>query len=145
MRKHNTMLKILASFAILSLLMACNENGNNLSNNDELQNIYEVTTLNLSILESSPPQLKVDAEGNAREGGWIKIQLVPHEYSTPPADADGIYEFDFKAQPPSNAAIQVITPVEASYTINPMPESLVGVKIYAENNEIIAMLEQSAP
>lgn len=143
MRTPKIFTQMLASCVILPLLLACNENGNQSPNNSELQKIFEVTTLHLSLLESLPPQLKIDAEGNAREGGWLNPQLVPHEYTAPPAD--GIYEFDFKAQPPSEAAIQVITPVKASFTMNPMPDSLIGVKIYAKENNVIAMLEQSAP
>lgn len=142
MDKQNSLLPIITCFVIASLLMACEGNGDR-SPNGQLQQVHEVTAIQLSVLESLPQQLKIDAEGNARSGGWSNPQLVPYEYIAPPAD--GIYEFDFKAQPPADFATQAITPIKTGYTMNPLPENLKGVKIYAEQNNAVAMLEQSAP
>lgn len=142
MNKQNTTLLKITFFVMVSLLMACDENGDR-SPNGQLQQVYEVTAIQLSVLESLPQQLKIDAEGNARTGGWSNPELVPYEYIAPPAD--GIYEFDFKAQPPADIATQAITPIKASYTMNPLPENLKGVKIFAEQNNAVAVLEQSAP
>jgi hypothetical protein len=142
MNKQNTLFLRITCFVMVSLLMACDENGDR-PPNGQLQQVYEVAAIQLSVLESLPQQLKIDAEGSARTGGWSNSQLVPYEYIAPPAD--GIYEFDFKAQPPENAVTQAITPIKAGYTMNPLPENLKGVKIYAEQNNAVAMLEQSAP
>lgn len=141
MRKRNILIQIFASYVILSLLLACNENEDRLSINSELQKVYKVSTVHLSILESLPQQLKIDAGGDVLTGGWSSPQLVPYEYIAPPAN--GIYEFDFQAQPPTDVATQAITPVKASYSMNPLPDSLKGVKIYAEKNNVVEMLEQS--
>jgi hypothetical protein len=144
MGKYNTLLQILASSVMLSLLMACGENGSsspngNSSPNPELKKVFEVTTIHLNVLESDPLQLSIGVEGNTRTGGWSNPQLVPYEYVAPPAD--GIYEFDFKAQPPAGIATQAITPIKTSYTLDPLPDNLKGAKIYAEENNMVAMLE----
>lgn len=142
MNIQNTLLLRITCFTMISLLIACEENEDKPPNR-QLQQVYEVTAIQLSVLESLPPQLKIDAEGSTRSGGWSNLQLAPYKYITPPVD--GIYEFDFKAQPPEDTATQIITPIKASYTMNPLPENLKGVKIYAEQNSAVALLEQSAP
>jgi hypothetical protein len=140
MGKYNKLLRIFASLIVLSLLMACDGNGNGSSSpNTELKKVFKVTTIHLDILKSNPPQLQIHAEGDARTGGWSNPQLIPYEYIAPPAD--GIYEFDFQAQPPADIATQVITPIKAGYTMNPLPDNLKGVKIYAEQNNMVALLE----
>lgn len=142
MGKHRRLLQTLVSIVMLLLLMACSGTGSSLSSNNsspcpELNKVFQVTAIYASVLESTPPQLNIGVEGNTRTGGWLIPQFVPYEYAAPPAD--GIYEFDFKAQPRTGMATQAITPIKASYTML-LPNNLRGVKIYAEENNMVAML-----
>lgn len=144
MSKYKILLQILVSSIMLSLLMACDGNGNSSpkdssSPSHELKKVYEITAIHLDVLESFPPQLNINTEGNTRTGGWSNPQLVSYKYVAPPAD--GIYEFDFKAQPPAGIVTQVITPIETSYILDPLPDDLKGIRIYAEENNKVAMLE----
>lgn len=149
MGKHKRLLQMLASLVTLSLLMACGGNRSILPNDSsspspELNKIFKITAIHLNVLESSPPQLNINGVGSTRTGGWSIPQLVPipqldpYKYIAPPDD--GIYEFDFKAQPPEDITTQVITPIKTSYTIL-LPDNLKGVKIYAEENSMVAKLE----
>jgi len=138
MTKFNTVFQILAIGIMHLLLFACNGSGNG-TPDSELQHVYQVTAIRLNVLESLPLQLNIQAEGNTRTGGWSNPQLIPYIYVAPPAD--GIYEFDFKAQAPGGVVTQAITPINASYIMDPLPDNLKGVKIYAEKNNKVAMLE----
>ena len=103
------------------------------------QKIPEVTDVQLSVLESDPLQLNITAKGNVSSSGWTKPELVPFVYVAPPQD--GIYDFDFNAVPPSGASATVITPIETTYRLSPLPDTLKGVRIYAVQNKKEAMIE----
>jgi len=138
MEKYKALFQTLAAVVMSSLLLSCDDNSNG-SPNGELQQVYQVTGIQLHVLESFPLQLHIAAEGNTRTAGWTNPQLVPYVYVAPPAD--GIYEFDFKAQASNDAVAQVISSIEASYIMQPLPDALKGVKVYAEQNSKLAMLE----
>ena len=142
MGKHRRLQQTLVSFVMLLLLVACGGTGSLLPSNSsspcpELNKVFQVTAIYASVLKSTPPQLNIGGEGNTRTGGWLIPQLVPYEYAAPPAD--GIYEFGFKAQPRAGIATQAITTIKTSYTML-LPNNLRGVKIYAEENNMVAML-----
>ena len=73
-----------------------------------MEKILEVLEVELAILESFPPQLQITARGMVPTAGWTNPRLEPFIFIQPPPD--GIYEFDFVADPPSGVAAQVITP-----------------------------------
>ena len=89
-----------------------------------------ILTIRCAINQSAPPQLMVDAGGEVPTGGWTAPVLAPRIYTTPPAD--GIYEYDFTAIPPSGGMVpQVLTPIAASHTWPDYPAAtLKGVRIY---------------
>ena len=64
-----------------------------------MEKILEITSVKLSVLESFPPKLKIDAFGTVPTGGWSNPKLIPHIHIQAPAD--GIYGFDFVADPPA--------------------------------------------
>ena len=102
------------------------------------QKIAEVTDVQLSVLESDPLQLNISAKGNVTSSGWTKPELVPFVYVAPPQD--GIYDFDFVAAPPADVSAPVITPIEVTHRLNPLPTALKGVRIHATQNNMVAML-----
>ena len=105
----------------------------------QTEKIAEITDVQLALLKSNPPQLDIVAKGNVTSSGWTSPELVPYVYVMPPQD--GIYDYDFQAIPPAGPAATVITPIEARYTLNPLPANLKGVRIHALQNNMEAMLE----
>ncbi len=102
--------------------------------------VLEVQSVQLSILESLPEQLRIIASGTVPTGGWTDPELIQYVYVTPPRD--GIYDFDFVAKPPEGIVTQVITPIEVSYTLESIPDDLKGARIHASTNAIVALLDR---
>ncbi|MBE1282420.1 MAG: hypothetical protein GJ676_03830 [Rhodobacteraceae bacterium] len=65
--------------------------------------VYAVDHLRLTFQKASPANLLVEAEGRAASSGWQNARLIPHHYSSPPAD--GVLGLDFLAQSPSAGSI----------------------------------------
>lgn len=84
----------------------------------------------VSVAQSSPTALTVTVTGSARTGGWADVKLVP--------DAGAADEVVLKlvGVAPAEAATQAITPVTATYTIDPLPETAQKVRVVAETNSL---------
>ena len=102
-----------------------------------LQRIYRVDSVEAHLNKTNPPELVISVGGTVTTLGWSKGQLSPRVYVTPPTD--GIYEFDFEAQPPSGMAGQVLSPISANYSAE-APVGIKGVKVYANQNEITTLI-----
>lgn len=83
----------------------------------------------------------VAAIGVVPSSGWSNAHLSPRYYITPPAD--GLWEFDFVADPPVGIVLAVELPIAAT-TLQPCPNWVRGVKIIAEQNDETVMLEREA-
>lgn len=105
-----------------------------------MEKILEVTGVQLEVLESFPPKLRITASGTVRTGGWSNPALMPHIHIQPPPD--GIYGFDFVANPPEEVATQVISPIEVTDRWENLPEDVKGVRIHASNNSETALLDR---
>ncbi len=104
-----------------------------------METIREISEVRLAVLESFPPKLQITAMGNVPIGGWSNPQLTPFvNIQAPP---DGIYDFDFVADPPEGAATQVISPIHAVYVWDSFPAELRGVRINAAQNSKTAWLD----
>ncbi len=103
------------------------------------QKVLLTNDVELAILKSNPPQLSISAIGSVTTSGWTNGQLIPYVYVKPPED--GIYEFDFVADPPKDYALQVISPITASYIMEQIPDELKGVRVYSSTNNIEEKLE----
>ena len=101
--------------------------------------VLEVQNVKLSILESFPLQLSITALGTVPTPGWKDAELIPHVYIQPPPD--GIYGYDFVAEPPDQPVPQVITPIVAN-KLELLPNDLKGVKVYASLNSKVALLDR---
>lgn len=94
------------------------------------QKILEIIDLNVVILESFPPQLRITVHGNVPSPGWSSPQLIPYVYvQTPP---DGIYDFDFVANPPKEVTAQVVSPIRVRTEIP--GEGIKGIRVRASLN-----------
>jgi hypothetical protein len=103
-----------------------------------MEKILEITSVKLSVLESFPAKLQIDAFGTVPTGGWSNPRLIPHVHIQPPPD--GIYGFDFVADPPHSPATEVISPVAVSDVWENSPEGVEGVRIHAAENSKTALL-----
>jgi len=108
-----------------------------------MQKILEIVNVHISVLESFPPQLRIVASGNVPTESWSSPRLVPYIYIQPPSD--GIYDFDFVADPPEGVVAQVISPINAVYIWKNFPEGLKGVRIHASQNSKTALLATTDP
>lgn len=104
-----------------------------------MEPIREVTEVRCTVLESFPPKLQITATGNVPTRGWSNPQLILFvNIQAPP---DGIYDFDFVADPPEGPATQVIFPIHAVYLWDSFPAGAKGVRINAAQNSITAWLD----
>lgn len=103
------------------------------------QPIAEVTEISLEHVTGSPSQLLITAKGDASSLGWTNPSLEQIINPNPPQD--GIYEFSFVALPPAEASATLFTPIEATRILDPFPEDMLGVRIKAEQNDLLEMLD----
>lgn len=91
--------------------------------------VYEVHEVTVRAMESYPEQLSITARGTTRTGGWKNPQLHRR------GDAkDGVYEFNFIAEPPQGLATQMVSPITATLTMK-KPADFRAVRVFAETNE----------
>lgn len=102
----------------------------------------EVKKVNLALLKSQPPRLVISASGLVTTSGWTNGRLEPRFYIQFPPD--GIYDFDFVAEPPEGITLMVILPITAKpVEWKKFPAALKGVRVHAQSNKIEALLGQS--
>jgi hypothetical protein len=87
------------------------------------------------MIDKSPPQLHMTANGEVPTGGWTGAALRRRTYVAAPADS--IWEYDFVATPPAGMATQVMTPISAEDMWADYPvQSLLGIRVYGEGSGI---------
>ena len=100
--------------------------------------IYSVTSVDLSLNRKLPPDLVIDAHGETRSNHWTDPELQPWIYIEPPLD--GVYDFDFVAQPPSGPSNPVITPIQAQHVWKDLPDHVRGIRVHSETNSVTEWL-----
>lgn len=95
--------------------------------------IYEVLTVDVAISKKNPPSAVITVKGTARTGGWSKVELRPLQTFAPEV---GMRSFTLVGIPPSGFATQVLTPVTAKITIDPLPADVKTIRVLSETNEI---------
>lgn len=100
--------------------------------------VYRVDSVDLAILRSNPPQLQIVAHGTVRTGGYTNATLIEIVYVQPPED--GIWDYDFVAEPPSGPSTDALTPIEARTIRGSIPDGLKGIRVRGETNSVEAML-----
>lgn len=134
--KHINKLSVGMTTIIILLAIACSKSGTIIETHPEP--IAEVLEIIIETTTSIPSQLIIKAKGKATSAGWTKASL---EIDDTNSHQDGIYEFNFVAIPPAKPSAAVLTPIEASYIFDPFPEDILGVRIKADQNELLKMLD----
>jgi hypothetical protein len=102
-----------------------------------MSRVYRILSVDIKLLKSFPPVLAISALGQVSSSGWTNPQLSPWIYITPPAD--GIYDFDFIATPPTEISLPAFFPIAAVATWPDPPTGLKGVRIHATSNAMEAL------
>jgi hypothetical protein len=97
--------------------------------------IYRVDSVTISVIKTNPPRLHIYVQGTAATSGWSSPRLRPFVYVQPPPD--GIWDFDFVAEPPTGITLPVLTPIQAQ--INWPDAKINGVRIHAVSNYVEKM------
>jgi len=95
--------------------------------------IYEVLTVDVVISKKNPPSAVLTVKGTARTGGWSKVELRPLQTFAPEV---GMRSFTLVGQAPGGFATQALTPVTATFTIDPLPADVKTIRVLSETNEI---------
>ncbi|MBW4506282.1 MAG: hypothetical protein KME64_07200 [Scytonematopsis contorta HA4267-MV1] len=96
------------------------------------EKILNIEDISVS-LENNQSSINIKASGNVTSSGWENPQLVLHSFEQPPPD--GIYDFDFVAETPSDIDLPVVTPIEVTGKLEPIPDNLKGIRIHARNTK----------
>ena len=86
-------------------------------------------------------QLVVFARGTVPTSGWTSPRLAPRVYISPPAD--GLWDFDFYADPPAGIVLDVVLPIFAAATVT-APDWCTGIRIVAHTNSLVAAIDKKA-
>ena len=97
-------------------------------------NIYKLNSIDLAVIKTNPPKLQINALGMVRTSGWKNPTLKPRVYIQEPPD--GIWEFDFVADPPTGIALQIVSPIGCSYLYEGDFSKWNGVRIISETNSV---------
>ncbi|ABB74721.1 hypothetical protein SAMN05216403_107106 [Nitrosospira multiformis ATCC 25196] len=106
-----------------------------------MEKVLEVLDVDLFVLENHPPKLRITASGNIPGEGWKNPRLEPFAFIQPPPD--GIYDFDFVADPPQEPATHAITPIGVVHLWDPLPPGAKGVRIHVKRDSKKALLDNS--
>jgi hypothetical protein len=104
--------------------------------------IYSVQTAlieNLIVIPERPRAVVVSAKGTVVTLGWTQADLVPWMYIVRPKD--GILDLDFVATPPTENAIQLLSPIGVLKAFS-VPNWLRGIRVHSSQNEIETMLAE---
>jgi hypothetical protein len=108
-----------------------------------MEKILEITEVRLAVLESFPPQLQITASGTVPTASWSNPRLKPHIHVQAPPD--GVYGFDFVADPPKDATARVISSIEVTDVWENLPEDVKGVRVHALQNSKTVLLSIAKP
>lgn len=95
--------------------------------------IYSVDSVTITYIKKNPPEYRIDVQGKTSTSGWSNPELSAVVYVQAPPD--GIYDYDFVAEPPSGMSAQVLTLISVQKVLEKMPKGFRGVRVRAKSNE----------
>lgn len=100
--------------------------------------VLSVNSIEFAILKSNPPMLGITSDGTVGSLGWHSAELVSFIYIQPPVD--GIWDFDFVAQPPDSPTPQILQPISAQAAWPGDFGRLRGIRIHSASNKMEKLL-----
>lgn len=100
--------------------------------------VYQVDRVTLALSQGDASRLTVTVQGKVTTAGWSKPELIPFIYVMPPAD--GIMDFNFIAEPPTDLVAQVLTPIVTTHIEEHPPSWVRGVRVHASLNSKEALI-----
>lgn len=96
-----------------------------------------VESVSLAMTRKMPPSLIIRVKGTVRTAGWTDAALMPLQTFAPEGD---MRSFTLVAKPPAPDMFvaQVITPIEATVVLDPLPQGVKRIRILSETNEASA-------
>ncbi len=139
MNKVLTLRKGVAGLVMAFLLSSCGEaDTSGASFKDEPMQtsdatlVYDVSDIDVAVLESAPLQILITARGRTRTGGWSEPALVLDEE----ASSGHLLVYQFVAVRPTGMATQALMPIEASVTYGPWRDRMAReIRVSASTNE----------
>jgi hypothetical protein len=97
--------------------------------------IYRVEYVNLTFLALNGLRIVlISAYGATNTTGWSHFRLQPYIYVQPPPD--GIWDFVFVGDPPTGAALDVISHATATYVWTLGQSDFRGVRVHSATNAV---------
>ena len=107
-----------------------------------MSKIYKINSAQIHLVKSRPESLIICVIGSVGSSGWENPELSPWVYVSPPAD--GIYNFDFVATPPTAPSLTVVLPIATAGVFPEPPANMKGVRIHSSSNAIEIMLDANS-
>lgn len=96
------------------------------------QQIYSIEELKITLIKTNPPVLLLNASGLALTSGWKNGQLVLK--SSRSDIFNGLWKFDFVADPPSDIYLNALSPIETLYEFAYVPENKIHIVVSGATN-----------
>lgn len=94
--------------------------------------MLDVVSVDVQLTQTSAALITV--RGTTRTGGWTNIQLRPLQTFAPEV---GMRSYTLVGTPPpSGLSTQVLSPVQATVTLNPLPADVKTIRVLSESNEV---------
>lgn len=95
--------------------------------------VYEITGVDIQVMERQPPLASITVTGKTRTGGWKNIELKPLQTF---AAEVGMRSYTLVGTPPDGMATQALTTVTAKITLDPLPADVKTIRVLGETNEV---------
>jgi len=96
--------------------------------------LYDVSTVNVSVIKTLPTKLEITAKGHSNTGGWTNVQLqVMGNVKHPPI---GVITLALVGNPPNGPSTPVLEEHTAVLILDPEPADWNSVVVYSETNRV---------
>lgn len=104
------------------------------------QLIDSIEKIQVSLIKTNPSILQLHASGFVSTSGWQNGQLILK--STRHDLFNGLWKFDFIANPPSDIYLNVLTPIEAIYEFADIPKRSIRMVVSSMTNSEELLYDQ---
>jgi hypothetical protein len=103
------------------------------------ESLLKVDAIDLLVLQKDPLALEIRVKGTASTAGWTQVYL---NHASPPMVDMGEVGFTLAGLRPKEPVAQVLTPVEVTFILDPLPPDAKVVRIFSQTNEMSADIKR---